>query len=72
MDAEKRYSYVRLESWLLSNHRLCHCVGHEEEADPFLRHVIAAGLVEYPARGAGNWRRCVSRRRQDLVDCVRF
>lgn len=54
MDAEESYSYVQLESWLLSNHRLCHCAGHEEEADLFLRHVIAAGLVGYPARGAEN------------------
>lgn len=54
MNSEKSYIYVRLELRLLSNHRSCHCVGHEEEADPFLRHVIAAGLEEYLARGAGN------------------
>ncbi len=50
--AAQRCICVRLESWLLSSHHLC--PGHEEEAGPFLRYVIAAGLEDCLARGASN------------------
>ena len=72
MDAPQRCIFVRLESRPPSSPHLYHPVGHEEEADPSLRLVIAAGLEVYQVRGPWDYRRCESRRRKDLDDQSRF